>query len=36
MMNITNDEKGKEGMIYILQVGNKKELKIVNNLLIFY
>ena len=29
MMNISNDEKGKEGMIYVLELGDKRELKIV-------
>jgi hypothetical protein len=29
-MNITNDEKGKEGMIYVLLLGDKKEFKMVN------
>lgn len=29
MMNITNDDKGKEGMIYMLEIRDKNELKIV-------
>ena len=30
MLNITNDEKGKDGMIIMLEIAGKTELKIVS------
>lgn len=27
-MSITNDEKGKEGMVYVLELGDRRELKL--------
>lgn len=31
MWKVTNDDKAKEGMIYVLEVGEKDEIKIVND-----
>ena len=28
-MSITNDEKDKEGMVYVLELGDRRELKLV-------
>ena len=35
MLNITNDEKGKDGMIIVLEIGGKTELKIVFIIIIY-